>query len=65
MLKRVIEDKIEKYLQGEDYKTFYIWGPRRSGKTTLLKQLSKNFMYPCSTLIFHQTTRGLRLHGIH
>ena len=46
MLKRVIEDKIEKYLQGEDYKTFYIWGPRRSGKTTLLKQLSKKFHVP-------------------
>ncbi|MEK7188713.1 MAG: ATP-binding protein [Patescibacteria group bacterium] len=41
MLKRAIEERIEKYLQGEDYKTFYIWGPRRSGKTTLLKQLSK------------------------
>ena len=46
MLKRVIEDKIEKYLQGEDYKTFYIWGPRRSGKTTLLKQLSKKLHVP-------------------
>ncbi len=41
MLKRAIEDKIEEYLQGEDYKTFYIWGPRRSGKTTLLQQLSQ------------------------
>lgn len=41
MFKRIIEDKIEEYLKGEDYKTFYIWGPRRSGKTTLLKQLSQ------------------------
>lgn len=41
MFKRAIEDKIDNYLQGEDYKTFYIWGPRRSGKTTLLKQLSQ------------------------
>lgn len=41
MLKRAIEEKIEEYLQGEDYKTFYIWGPRRSGKTTLLQQLSQ------------------------
>lgn len=41
MFKRAINDQIEKYLQGEDYKTFYIWGPRRSGKTTLLKQLSQ------------------------
>ena len=46
MLKRVIEDKIEKYLQGEDFKTFYIWGPRRSGKTTLLKKLSKKLHVP-------------------
>ena len=41
MYKRVIEDKIDEYLKGEDYKTFYVWGPRRSGKTTLLKELSK------------------------
>lgn len=46
MLKRAIEDKIEKYLQGGDYKTFYIWGPRRSGKTTLLKQLAKKLSIP-------------------
>lgn len=41
MFKRSIEDKIEEYLKGKDYKTFYIWGPRRSGKTTLLRDLSK------------------------
>ncbi|MFH1749816.1 MAG: AAA family ATPase [bacterium] len=41
MFKRAIEDNIEEYLKGKDYKTFYIWGPRRSGKTTLLKELSK------------------------
>jgi len=41
MFKRAIEDKIDNYLQREDCKTFYIWGPRRSGKTTLLKQLSQ------------------------
>lgn len=41
MFKRAIEDKIGEYLKGENYKTFYIWGPRRSGKTTLLKQLSQ------------------------
>lgn len=40
MLKRQIEKKIEKYLQSEDYKIFYIWGPRRSGKTTILQQLA-------------------------
>jgi predicted AAA+ superfamily ATPase len=41
MFKRIIEDRIEEYLGGEDYKTFYIWGPRRSGKTTMLTKLSK------------------------
>lgn len=41
MFKRTIEDKLEEYLKDEDYKTFYIWGPRRSGKTTLLKELSQ------------------------
>src|SRR3989344_1672816 len=41
MFKRKIEDKIEEYLKGEDYKTFYIWGPRRSGKTTVLQALAK------------------------
>lgn len=46
MFKRTIEDQIEEYLQGVDYKTFYIWGPRRSGKTTLLKQLSKALHVP-------------------
>lgn len=41
MFKRAIEDQIEDYLKGGDYKTFYIWGPRRSGKTTILKELSR------------------------
>lgn len=41
MFKRSIKDKIEDYLKGKDYKTFYIWGPRRSGKTTILKELSQ------------------------
>lgn len=46
MFKRAVEDQIKEYLQGEDYKTFYIWGPRRSGKTTLLKQLAKILNVP-------------------
>lgn len=41
MFTRTIEKDLEEYLQSEDYKIFYIWGPRRSGKTTLLKQLSQ------------------------
>lgn len=46
MLKRSIEADIEKYLRSTDYKTFYIWGPRRSGKTTILKQLSRELNVP-------------------
>lgn len=46
MLKRVIEADIDKYLKSDDFKTFYIWGPRRSGKTTLLKELSKELNVP-------------------
>ncbi len=41
MFKRTIEDRIEEYLKGEDYKTFYIWGPRRSGKTTILREFGQ------------------------
>lgn len=41
MFKRTIEDKIEEYLKGENYKTFYIWGPRRSGKTTVLREFGQ------------------------
>jgi len=39
MLKRAIEDKIDQYLNGESYKILFVWGPRRSGKTTLLNKL--------------------------
>lgn len=46
MLKRAIEADIDKYLKSDDYKIFYIWGPRRSGKTTILKQLSKKLNVP-------------------
>ena len=46
MLKREITADINKYLESDDYKTFYIWGPRRSGKTTILKQLSKELNVP-------------------
>ncbi len=40
MLKRTIEDKIDQYLKGEGFKVLYVWGPRRSGKTTLLDKLA-------------------------
>lgn len=40
MLKRAIEREIEEYLKGTETKILFIWGPRRSGKTTLIDKLS-------------------------
>jgi len=39
--KRFIELDIDKYLTGEDKKILFIWGPRRSGKTTILESLAE------------------------
>lgn len=41
MLKRALEDTINRYLQGKNYKVLHVWGPRRSGKTTLLDKLAQ------------------------
>lgn len=46
MLKRAIETNIESYLTGADYKILFIWGSRRSGKTTLLKKFADRFNVP-------------------
>lgn len=46
MLKRVIEAQLEAYLKGNSHKIFFIWGPRRSGKTTLLKKLAVSLSVP-------------------
>lgn len=46
MLKRAIEADLESYLKGKDRKIFFLWGPRRSGKTTLLKKLSNSLSVP-------------------
>ncbi|HCX90023.1 MAG TPA: hypothetical protein DHT43_05790 [Deltaproteobacteria bacterium] len=46
MLKRAIETRIDAYLKGKDHKIFFIWGPRRSGKTTILKKLSTLLSVP-------------------
>lgn len=40
MYKRAIEPFIEKYLHGSENRILFIWGPRRSGKTTLLEKIS-------------------------
>lgn len=41
ILKRKIEDSIDKYLKSEETKTLFVWGPRRSGKTTLIDNLAR------------------------
>lgn len=46
MIARYIEKYIEEYLTSESYKIFFLWGPRRAGKTTLLKNLSEKLKVP-------------------
>lgn len=41
MFKRRIERDIDKYLKSDEKKILFIWGPRRSGKTTLLNKLAE------------------------
>ena len=46
MYKRAIVSFIERYLQSKDNKILFIWGPRLSGKTTLLGKISKEQNVP-------------------
>lgn len=46
MLKRTLEVNINEYLQSDSHKVFFIWGPRRSGKTTLLQLVAKERTVP-------------------
>jgi len=46
MLKRLVEEKIKAHLRSGENKILFVWGPRRSGKTTLLKKLSQEFKLP-------------------
>src|SRR3990167_913741 len=41
LLKRTIEDSINAYLKSDEVKILFVWGPRRSGKTTLIDKLVK------------------------
>lgn len=41
MFKRTIEPFIEQYLHDKSHKILFIWGPRRSGKTTLLEKIAR------------------------
>lgn len=40
IFKRSIEADIDKYVAGDNQKILFIWGPRRSGKTTILENLA-------------------------
>ncbi|MFH1408098.1 MAG: ATP-binding protein [Patescibacteria group bacterium] len=42
MYKRQIEKDIEEYLNSSKPKILFIWGPRRSGKTTLLEKVASD-----------------------
>jgi len=46
MFKRSAEALLEGYLKSDEKKIFFLWGPRRSGKTTLLRQLERTYGYP-------------------
>ena len=46
MIERHIKTLIEDYLKGESRKIFFIWGPRRSGKTTILKDIASKLSVP-------------------
>lgn len=41
--RRFIEVDIDKYIVGGGQKILFIWGPRRSGKTTILENLAEKF----------------------
>ena len=40
-VKRTIETTINAYLHSNETKILFVWGPRRSGKTTLINKLAK------------------------
>jgi len=41
MFKRAIEGDIDRYLRSGEKKALFIWGPRRSGKTTIVNKLAQ------------------------
>ncbi|MBI2465494.1 ATP-binding protein [Candidatus Shapirobacteria bacterium] len=47
MIRRMIEEKIDKYIEDRDNTNIlFIWGPRRSGKTTILEYYGKKMDLP-------------------
>ncbi len=43
MVKRELTQKLEKYISSGNHKIQFVWGPRRSGKSTILKLLSEKY----------------------
>lgn len=46
MLVRKVEQIISNYIKSKQDKMLFIWGPRRSGKTTILEKVSKDHKVP-------------------
>ncbi len=46
MFRRTVEKEIKEYIAGKNNKIFFIWGPRRSGKTTLLQYYAEKVSVP-------------------
>ncbi|MBW7960652.1 ATP-binding protein [Patescibacteria group bacterium] len=46
MFLRDVETVVDDYLKSKENKVLFIWGPRRSGKTTLLNKIAKNKNLP-------------------
>jgi predicted AAA+ superfamily ATPase len=46
LFSRTLEKQIAPYLSGKDNPIFFIWGPRRSGKTTLLQKTARSRRVP-------------------
>lgn len=44
--KRRIENHIQEYLKSDIHKIFFMWGPRRSGKTTTIKKIGVELGMP-------------------
>ena len=46
MIQRIVRHQIDAYLKSDEHKICFIWGPRRSGKTTILNEISKEIAVP-------------------
>lgn len=58
MIPRTVEHDIQEYLASDDHRIFFLWGPRRSGKTTILQKISRERSVPIFDFDY-QSTRNL------